>query len=120
MDIFQHYSNGIVRITLIGQLWQKNELNALSEAVDSSNCQQCKCIILDLQRVSFINSQGLGLLVRIYRDMVDAGGKLILLCNTSSVLEVIEISGFKDFMLIAENEMELQQLLNNEEQKTVV
>lgn len=111
MEISQSLRNNCTHITLIGQLWQKEELSALEEMVASCIQMQQKNIVLDLQRLSFINSQGLGLLVRIHSSMSDAGGRLILLCSQSSVLEVIEISGFDAFMTIVKSEQELSQHL---------
>lgn len=112
MEILQFLSDDIMHITLIGQLWQMEELCALENAVDSCIQQQHKYILLDLQRLSFINSQGLGLLVRVHKNIMATGGCLILACYPSSVLDAIEISGFREFMKIAGSEAELQQILS--------
>lgn len=111
MEIFQFVLSGIMHITLIGQLWQKEGLSALSDAIDSCIHQQHKYVVLDLQRLSFISSQGLGLLVSIHNNLEGAGGRLILNCNNSGVMEVIGICGFGEFMNIATNHTELQEIL---------
>lgn len=111
MEIFQFVLNDIVNITLIGQLWQKEELRALGDAIDSCIHQQQKTVVLDLQRISFISNQGLGLLVRIHSTLEAAGGSLILNCNNSDILELIRIFGFDEFMKIVNNQNELQKML---------
>jgi len=68
-------------------------------------------VVVDLQRLSFINSQGLGALVRMHSNMKDAGSRLVLFSNPSSVLEVLEISGLESFMIIAKSDSELEKIL---------
>jgi|GEM_PF-879268 anti-anti-sigma factor len=111
MEFFQFILNDAVHISLIGQLWQKEELSALSDAIDSCIHQQQNIVVLDLQRLSFISNQGLGLLVRIHSTLEAAGGNLILNCNNSDILELFRISGFGEFMKIVNNQIELQQIL---------
>lgn len=111
MEISQALRNDILFITLIGQLWQKEELTELEETIKNCIQEKQKTVVLDLQRLSFINSQGLGLLVRFHTCMSNAGGRLILSSNPSSVLEVLEISGFNEFMTIAKSEKELQNFI---------
>jgi anti-sigma B factor antagonist len=100
-------------ITLIGQLWQKDELATVEEAVENLIQDGIKTVVVDVDRLSFINSQGLGLLVRLHGRLSELGGKTILLNPRSSVLEVIEISGFDLFMSIAHSNDELQNMLKS-------
>lgn len=118
MEIFQFVLNDIVHITLIGQLWQKEEFSALNDAIDSCIHQQHKYVVLDLQRLSFISNQGLGFLVRINSTLEAAGGSLVLNCNNSGVLEVIRIFGFGEFIKIVTNRTELQQIIESIPAKT--
>jgi len=111
MEIFQFVLNDVVHITLIGQLWKKEELSALNNAIDSCIQQQQKTVVLDLQRLNFISNQGLGLLVRVHSTMEAGGDSLILNCGNSDILEVISIFGFSEFMKIVNNPTELQQTL---------
>ena len=107
MEFFQFILNDAVHISLIGQLWQKEELSALSDAIDSCIHQQQNIVVLDLQRLSFISNQGLGSLVRIHSTLEAAGGNLILNCNNSDILELFRISGFGEFMKIVNNQIEI-------------
>lgn len=100
-------------ITLIGQLWQKDDLKAVEDAVENLVVNGILKIIIDIDRLSFINSQGLGLIARIFAQMQEKGGTMLLFNPHSSVLEVIEISGFDQFMTIVKSDEELKAILNN-------
>lgn len=99
-------------ISLIGQLWQKEDLSTVGDAVETYIQDKILTIVLDIDRLSFINSAGLGLIARIHTQVRDAGGKMIVFNPHSSVLEVIEISGFDLFMTIAKTEDELKAVLS--------
>ncbi|NLD98825.1 MAG: STAS domain-containing protein [Fibrobacter sp.] len=111
MEISSYTKNNTAYITLIGQLWQKEDINALEEEVTRSLEQEKMQIVIDLQRLSFINSLGLGALVRMHSTIHDTGNRLVLFCIPSNVLEVLEISGFEAFMTIARSEQELDSIL---------
>jgi anti-anti-sigma factor len=100
-------------ITLIGQLWQKDDLKAVETAVESLSVNGTLKIVVDIDRLSFINSQGLGLIARIFSQLQEKGRTMVLFNPHSSVLEVIEISGFDQFMTIAKSDEELKAILNN-------
>jgi anti-anti-sigma factor len=111
MEISNHCKNNVMFISLIGQLWQKEDISALEDVVTKCMEEKRKNIVIDMQRLSFINSQGLGLLVRMHSTMTDAGNRLVLFSNPSSVLEVLEISGLESFMTIAKCETDLNEIL---------
>jgi anti-anti-sigma factor len=112
MEISCSTSGNIGFISLIGQLWQKEDICAVGDAVETYIQDKILTIVLDIDRLGFINSAGLGLIARIYARVNDAGGKIIILNPHSSVLEVIEISGFNLFMTIAKTDDELKAALN--------
>lgn len=100
-------------IVLIGQLWLKEDLVAFERAIETSVENSPNQVIVDVDRLSFISSQGLGVLVRAHVNMERTGGKLILFSPRPSVLEVLEVSGFELFMRIARNADELDTLLSD-------
>ncbi len=95
-------------IVLIGQLWQTDDLNAVKEVVDNLIKQKIKQVVLDIGRLGFINSAGLGLLAQVHTRLQDAGGKVILFNPHSNILEIINISGFDLFMTIIKSQEELK------------
>jgi anti-anti-sigma factor len=100
MDIISGTNGNYRKLMLAGQFWERSDLDALKEYVDVCAKVQKPRIILDLERLSFINSQALGLIVKLHAVCKDAGGKLILFQPKSSVKEVIEITGLATFMTI--------------------
>lgn len=108
MEISCSTNGNIGFVVLMGQLWQTDDLNAVEETIDNLIKQKIIKVVLDIDRLGFINSAGLGLLARVHTRLQDAGGKVILFNPHSSILEVIEISGFNMFMTIVKSKDELK------------
>jgi len=53
----------------------------------------CVSIILDLEKVSFIDSSGLGVLVGVLRRAREKGGAVHIVCTRDSVLKILRITG---------------------------
>ena len=112
MQISCNTSYDSVHISLIGQLWQQEDVSELERVCSRFVDENKTVIVLNVDRLSFISSLGLGILVKLHAQLQHAGGKLILFNPRSSVLEVVELSGFDMFMAIAHNETELLQMLH--------
>ncbi|MBN1603213.1 MAG: STAS domain-containing protein [Chitinispirillaceae bacterium] len=111
MEIVTSVSGDVSTFNLIGQLWRKEDLSSLEVAVEKFIVEKKSILVLDISRLSFINSQGLGLLVRCHVRTRDCGAKMILFGPNEAVSEVIELSGFAMFMTIAATEDELDKTL---------
>jgi len=111
MELSVNVTENVGYITLVGQLWQNDDLISIYNEIETLLESKVQHIVLNLDRLGFINSAGLGLLARTYARMADYGGKFILLSPHSSVLEVIEVSGFDLFMTIVQTQEELRQVL---------
>jgi anti-anti-sigma factor len=111
MEIVISVSGDVSTFNLIGQLWRKDDLSSLEAAVEEFIVEKKSVLVLDISRLSFINSQGLGLLVRCHVRLGDSGAKMILFGPNEAVSEVIELSGFAMFMTIATTEGELDKAL---------
>jgi anti-sigma B factor antagonist len=61
-------------------------------------------LILDLHEAEAIDSQGVGMLIKARFDIVNRGGKIVLLGLTDRVRAVLRISGLEEYFLIASNE----------------
>jgi len=107
MDILSGTSGNFRKLILAGQFWERDDMDALEEYIDVCIRVGKPDVILDLNRLTFINSLALGLLVKLHTLCKSAGGKLILFHPQSSVKEVIEITGLASFMPVANNETEL-------------
>jgi anti-sigma B factor antagonist len=59
------------------------------DAVDSG----CLHIVVDLEKLNFIDSSGLGVLVSGLRRVKERGGSLRLVCTKDSILKIFRITG---------------------------
>jgi anti-sigma B factor antagonist len=112
MEITYSTQGNLATVSLVGQLWQRDDLKSVDDIVESCIKDGLKIIVIDADRLSFINSQGLGFLVRTHARLKESGGKLVLFSPRESVLEVMELSGFNMFMTIAKTENDLNAACN--------
>ena len=60
-------------------------------------------IVLDLREVSFLDSSGLRLLLRLHKDLGEAGRRLVLVQGPRRVARVFELTGAEDqFEIVAD------------------
>jgi anti-anti-sigma factor len=112
MEIVSSVNENVSTFNLIGQLWRKDDLSSLEAAVEGFIVEKRPVLVLDISRLSFINSQGLGLLVRCHVRIKEQGAQLILFGPNEAVSEVIELSGFAMFMTIVASGDELLKTLS--------
>ena len=112
MEIASSYRENYFQLSLTGQMWQHEDLEMLERHVEICFKAKRPWIILDLERLTFLNSQALGRLVRLHTRCEEAGGKLILFQPRSNVLDVIEISNLPQFISVANTEEELTACMN--------
>ena len=67
-------------------LWRRRLNAALAAHPDNAP------LVLDLGAVTFIDSRGLALLVYVYRELVDRGGRLVLARVTRRVERVLQVA----------------------------
>ena len=94
------------RIQMIGQFWKQDELNLFKKQIKELCDTGIKQIIVDLFRLSFISSQGLGLLVTTFSELKKKDCELILSRPKGCVKEMIDLSGFDMFMKVVESDEE--------------
>jgi anti-anti-sigma factor len=98
-------------VQMIGQFWEQKDLIVFQEKIDDMILKGHKWIVVDMSRLSYISSQGLGLVVKMFSKMRDIEGQLILLSPLGNVKDVIELAGFRSFMKIFESDKEMQKFL---------
>ena len=89
-------------IQMIGQFWKQDELNHFKKQIKELCDTGVKQITVDLFRLSFISSQGLGLLVTTFSELKKKDCELILSRPKGCVKEMIELSGFDMFMKVVQ------------------
>ncbi|MBF0316693.1 MAG: STAS domain-containing protein [Nitrospirae bacterium] len=60
-------------------------------------------VVLDMKKVSFLSSAGLRMLMLIYRQLKSRNGKVVLVSVMEEIVEVMKMTGFISFFVIADN-----------------
>ncbi len=102
MDLKISCRGGRGVIHLIGQLWEREDFGAFLDAANELLEQKCSALVVDLSRLTFVSSQGLGAFVKTYTRARDADCAFVLYKPLGSVREVMELAGFDRFMTIAD------------------
>ena len=110
MDISSGFRGNFRTLTLSGQFWRQEDMDMLETYVSACVKARRPWVVLDLEGLSFVNSQGLGLFVRMHRWCSEVGGRFILFQPRSSVCDVIEISDLRKFIAVADTAAELDAL----------
>ena len=64
----------------------------------------CRHVIVDLEKVEFIDSTGLGVLVACLNRLRGNGGDLSLVCTVPRILKVFEITGLLKVFAISDSQ----------------
>ncbi len=82
----------IVVVEAIGRLTLTDGHTKLRDLIHVSTGQGAKKFIINLARTEFIDSHGIGELVRCYSVVRQAGGEMKLACVNQKILDVLQIS----------------------------
>lgn len=66
---------------------------AVNEAI--SVASEEKCVVLDLTRVEFMDSTGLGVLIGRYRELKEAGGELRIVLQGGPIRHLLKMTGLE-------------------------
>ena len=95
MEIIKTLNNDELVIALKGEL---NSATAPElEEVISSSLQGIKTLVFEFADLSYISSAGLRILL-VSKKVMDKQGKLVVRHPNESVMEIFEITGFKDIL----------------------
>jgi len=64
----------------------------------------CRHVVVDLEKVEFIDSTGLGVLVACLNRLRGNGGDLSLVCTVPRILKVFEITGLLKVFAISDSQ----------------
>jgi anti-sigma B factor antagonist len=70
----------------------------LFEEVDRSLAGGCRRFVLDLDRVPWMNSRGLGRLVALWKVIDRAGGRLVVVCGSERIRNILHISQLEEVL----------------------
>ena len=85
--------DGSHRLTVAGELDLASSSQLIVAGLEALDSHACTELQLDLSRVSFIDSTGIGALVQLKNAADDSGHRLVLIDPAPRVVEVLELSG---------------------------
>ncbi|MGZ4427814.1 MAG: STAS domain-containing protein [Nocardioidaceae bacterium] len=74
--------------------------DSLKSEVHAALGRDCTDVTVDLRRVSFIDSVGLGVLVNCHKQLQQSGGAFRIVATNANVLRMFEITGLDNVFTI--------------------
>ncbi|MGE4354301.1 MAG: anti-sigma factor antagonist [Oscillospiraceae bacterium] len=93
MKLLTNCHDGRLRVNLSGELDHhsaKDAMNGISKAIDDCIPREC---VLDFSGLTFMDSSGVALILRVYKRMRDCEGKMWVENLQRQPLKVIDASG---------------------------
>jgi len=85
--------NQTLIITPEGELDHHNSVNIREQINDKFTSSQAKNIIFNMQKLRFMDSSGLGILIGRYKAVSSIGGKISIVKPTPTVQQLISLAG---------------------------
>ena len=102
LDITSERSEGVCSIALRGEV-DVYTAPRLKEALVSAIESGCSNVVIDMEKVGFIDSSGLGVLVSALRRARENGGAVRIVCTRDNILKIFRITGLdKVFPIFAD------------------
>ena len=93
MRVFSAYNNGRLRLSLEGELDHheaKNAMSTIDRIIDDFLPRDC---VMDLSGLTFMDSSGIAVIMRVHKRMNDMCGKAWVENPTGQPLRVLDASG---------------------------
>jgi stage II sporulation protein AA (anti-sigma F factor antagonist) len=91
LSVVSTAADGIRVLTLAGEI-DRDTGQTLRQALDASATPHPR-IVVDLSRVTFMDSTGINILISAHRSLTEAGGWIRLAAPTEAVLRLLQIVG---------------------------
>lgn len=118
MDIKIKRSGRTLMLELDGEL-DLSTAPVLRDAVEReiARCRTIRNIILEMKKVCFIDSSGVGVILGCYKRAAQLGGELALSEVTPQVLRILEISGMLRLMRVFDSETDAVRTIGGDRDK---
>ena len=93
--------NGLLRVSLYGEIDHHSAVSLRKDLDELLLRERPRRLVLDLSRIAFMDSSGLGLLMGRYRFMKELGGVTVIEKANESVLKILRLAGMERFFEIA-------------------
>ena len=92
--------NGLLRVSLYGEIDHHSAVSLRKDLDELLLRERPRRLVLDLSRIAFMDSSGLGLLMGRYRFMKELGGVTVIESANESVLKILRLAGMERFFEI--------------------
>lgn len=103
MDIMIDQGTPVPTLSLIGQFWERDDARRVLDAVTASCGPRPRRLVMNLERLTFIGSIGMGGLMKVFSQLAGRGCELLVYCPRGSVKEVLELARFSTIMKIIDS-----------------
>lgn len=98
MNVRLEYASGTLIAKISGEI-DHHTSEQLRETLDNElTNRSIKNLILDFDRVTFMDSSGIGMIVGRYKKVNALGGKMMIIRQSSRVDKILELSGIKNLL----------------------
>lgn len=94
------YFDGILAINLYGDIDHHNAKQLREEIDDNIFLYRAKTVILDLSKIDFMDSSGLGLILGRYAKVTELGSTLIITNPNQGVEKILKLAGTQKLIKI--------------------
>ena len=101
LEVVENNDDGIITFVLKGRL-DSNTSNDFEGRLIGTIREGESKVILDFEKLDYISSAGLRVLLKAAREMKGGEGKLVLCSMKDYIREVFDLSGFTSFLPIYE------------------
>ncbi len=106
MEFSEHEKNGVIVITINGDMVGGPGARQLTEQLRSHIQSGAKNFILNMEKVHFINSSGLGILIGGLSTVREGGGNLKLLNAGKKIIDLLRITKLEGVFEVYQSEEE--------------
>lgn len=95
------HTDGVCLIALSGRIDSRTVPDIETEVRAAT--AEAKRVVLDLDAVPYLSSAGIRLLLLLYRDVRDRGGRIVLAGLSEELRDVLDMTGFLSFFEVVDD-----------------
>ena len=105
MPVKTEVNQSTLRVSLSGEI-DHHTVKSMREEIDSAIMRTSPEVLeIDMKKISFMDSSGIGLVMGRYRLMKDCGGKIVITGATGKLQKIMRIGGLEKIAEIKKEEI---------------